>query len=205
MIENLQNMFSNIGGSFLAVILISMIPICEARIALPFGMATEVWGTAALSPLASFIASFLGSSLVSLIILVCLKPLFAKLKKTKSFCNFVTKLENKFKKQSIDLNDNCEKKNKILSTWLAVMIFVAIPAPMTGIWTGSAVACFTNLNIMQSFSAIVAGNFIACLLLLFVCTIFKDSILFLLLASCIMIIISLGIYFLSKRKKIAKC
>jgi hypothetical protein len=81
------------------------------------------------------------------------------------------------------------------------MLFVAVPAPMTGIWTGSAVACFTNLNIMQSFSAIVAGNFIACLLLLFVCTIFKDSILFLLLASCIMIAISLGIYFLSKRKK----
>ena len=85
MIEHLQNMFSNIGGSFLAVLLISMIPICEARIALPFGMAIEVWGTAALSPFKSFIASFLGSSLISLVILICLKPLFAKLKKTKSF------------------------------------------------------------------------------------------------------------------------
>ena len=201
MVESIQNIFSNIGGSFLAVMLIAMVPICEARIALPFGMATEVWGASALSPFVSFLASFLGSSLVALIILICLKPVFARLKKTKTFANMIAKLETKFKKQSVELDDQNVKKHKTFSIWLAVMLFVAIPAPMTGIWTGSAVACFTNLNLLQSFTAVMVGNFIACVLILFVCTIFKDSILFLLLASVIMVIISVGIYFLSKRKK----
>ena len=201
MIESLENIFSNIGGSFLAVMLISMIPICEARIGLPFGMASEIWGESALSPFVSFVASFLGSSIISLIILICLKPIFSKLKKTKTFEKLVTKLEGSFKKQSDELDDKEVKTHKTFSKWLGVMLFVAVPAPMTGIWTGSAVASFTNLNLVQSFSAIVVGNLIGCVLILLVCTIFEDSIMFLLLASVIVVAISIVIYFLSKRKK----
>ncbi len=201
MIESIQNFFSNIGGSFLAVLLISMIPVCEARIGLPFGMAKEIWGAEALSPLMSFVASFLGSSLIALVILICLKPIFARLKKTKTFENLISSLESKFKKQSIELDDKEAKKHKTFNRWLGIMLFVAIPAPMTGIWTGSGIACFTSLNLWQSFSAIAVGNLFACVLVLFVCTIFKDSIIFLLIASSIMLVISLGIYFLSKKRK----
>ena len=201
MIEYLQNLFSDIGGSFIAVFLISMIPICEARIGIPFGMATEIWKEQALSPFVSFVAGFLGSSFVSLIILICLKPIFNKLKKCSKVNKFITNIENKFKKQSEELDDKQVKKHKTFSLWLGVMLFVAVPAPMTGIWTGSAIASFTSLNILQSFSAVVVGNLIGCVLILFVCTIFKDSILFLLLASLIMVAISVAIYVLSKKKE----
>ena len=201
MIDYLQNLFSDIGGSFIAVFLISMIPVCEARIGIPFGMAKEIWKEQALSPFVSFVAGFLGSSLICLFILIGLKPIFYKLKKTKTFGNFVTKLESKFKKQSEELDDKQVKSHKTFSMWLAVMLFVAVPAPMTGIWTGSAIASFTSLNIWQGFSAVVVGNLIGCVLILLVCTLFKNSILFLLLASVIMVAISVVLYFLSKKKK----
>ena len=201
MIDYLQNLFSDIGGSFIAVFLISMIPVCEARIGIPFGMAKEIWKEQALSPFVSFVTGFLGSSFICLFILIGLKPIFNKLKKTKTFGNFVTKLESKFKKQSEELDDKQVKNYKTFSMWLAVMLFVAVPAPMTGIWTGSAIASFTSLNIWQGFSAVVVGNLIGCALILLVCTLFKNSILFLLLASVIMVAISVVLYFLSKKKK----
>lgn len=202
MIESLKSFFVEGGASFLAVMLISMIPICEARIAIPFGMSAEIWGTKALSPFMSFVAAFIGSSLISFFIILLLSPIFSKLKKTKHFKSFITKLENKFKKQSVDMQNPQNKRQSIFDIWFAVMLFVAIPAPMTGIWTGSAIASFTKLNLLQSFSAIVVGNFFACLLIYFVCTIFKDSIMFLLIASAIMIVIGVIVYLLSKNKKI---
>ena len=201
MIEVIQDFFSNIGGSFFAVFLISMLPICEAKIGIPFGMASEIWGEGALSPFISFLASFFCSSAISLLIIVCLKPVFARLRKTKTFCNLVAKLESKFKKQSEEIDDPDVQRHKVSSKWLAIMLFVAMPGPMTGIWAGSAIASFTELNLWQSFTAVSLGNLIGCLLVLFVCTIFKDSALFLLLAGTILAILGVAISLLSKHSR----
>jgi hypothetical protein len=64
MVENVQQVFANNfeGFSFIAVLLISMIPICEARVAIPFGIATEIWGQSALHPFVSFVAAVLRSA-----------------------------------------------------------------------------------------------------------------------------------------------
>lgn len=201
MIETIENFFVNMGGSFLAVMLLSMLPVAEARIGVPFGMSVEVWGERALSPFMSFVAGLLGSSIIAFFILLLLKPIFSRLKKTKAFRTLIEKLETKFKKQSKDLEDPEAKEQTSFGLWLAVMLFVALPAPMTGIWAGCGIASFTKLNILQSFSAIFVGNLIACLLILFVCTIFKDSVMFLLLASVVLTILGVAIYFLSKKKK----
>jgi uncharacterized membrane protein len=39
----------------------------------------------------------------------------------------------------------------------ALYIFVAIPLPMTGAWTGSLIAAFLNLPLKRSLPAIMAG------------------------------------------------
>ncbi len=191
MVESLQNIFAESfsGFSFFAVILISMLPICEGRIGVPFGMAKEIWGENALSPIMSFVAAFIGSTLISALILLCLKPLFKKLKNSQKFKNFVAKFEKKFTKEATQVVDDKKTiKNKRLNQWVSVMLFVALPAPLTGVWTGSGIAAYTNMNFWQSFSAIAVGNFIACLLIYLVCTIFKNSVLFILIASVVMII-----------------
>lgn len=192
MVEYLQNIFSNNmdGLSFLAVFLISMLPICEARIGIPFGMATEIWGASTLSPVASFFAGFLGSSLSSALVLICLKPLFKKLKKTTKFKNFASKFENKFSSSATNvINEKDVEKHKLINKWMSIMIFVALPAPLTGIWMGSGMAAYTDMNFWQGFSSVLVGNLIACLIIVFVCTILKDSVLFILLISLALILI----------------
>ena len=48
---------------------------------------------------------------------------------------------------------------------LGVFIFVAIPLPMTGVWTGTAIAVFLDLKFKDVILPIVVGNFIAGLLI----------------------------------------
>ena len=48
----------------------------------------------------------------------------------------------------------------------ALYIFVAIPLPMTGAWTGSLIAAFLDLPIKRSFPAIVAGVATAAVIML---------------------------------------
>jgi uncharacterized membrane protein len=52
--------------------------------------------------------------------------------------------------------------------YFALMFFVAIPLPGTGVWAGTAVAWMMNLDRWRSFAAIAAGTVIAGLLVLLV-------------------------------------
>ena len=54
---------------------------------------------------------------------------------------------------------------------LGVFIFVAIPLPMTGVWTGTAISVFLNLKFKHAVLPIVLGNFIAGLLISLLCVI----------------------------------
>jgi uncharacterized membrane protein len=56
-----------------------------------------------------------------------------------------------------------EKNKKHLDRWgeLALLLFVAIPAPMTGGWTGTFVATLLGLNKKKSFVVISIGIIIA--------------------------------------------
>jgi uncharacterized membrane protein len=61
-----------------------------------------------------------------------------------------------------------EKSNKVYRySLLGVFIFVAIPLPTTGVWTGSMIASFMKLRILPSFIAISIGNLVAGLIILF--------------------------------------
>jgi uncharacterized membrane protein len=51
--------------------------------------------------------------------------------------------------------------------YLALMLFVAVPLPVTGAWSGSLVAWILGLSRWKSFLAISAGVIIAGLLVLF--------------------------------------
>ena len=48
---------------------------------------------------------------------------------------------------------------------LGVFLFVAIPLPMTGVWTGTAIAVFLNLKFKDAVLPVVIGNLVAGLII----------------------------------------
>jgi len=46
-----------------------------------------------------------------------------------------------------------------------VFVFVAIPLPMTGVWTGTAISVFLDMNFKDALVAVAGGNAVAGLII----------------------------------------
>ena len=145
MTEFFSEFFSFISKEF-TVIFTAMLPIIEVRGAIPVGIALGM------SPLHATILAFLGSVIPVPFILWSIRPIFMYLKKTNIFKRFVTKLTNK----SLNKSGNIQKYG-----YIGLFIFVAIPLPGTGVWSGSLIASLLNMRIKYAFPAIVLGNLVA--------------------------------------------
>ncbi|MGI6189853.1 MAG: small multi-drug export protein [Clostridiales bacterium] len=136
----------------LIVIVTAALPLVELKGAIPAGIAMGlgVWE--------SFICSYLGSLLPVPVLLFFFKPIMNYLHKTRFFRGFARWVQRR----------TSEKSNKVYRySLLGVFIFVAIPLPTTGVWTGSMIASFMKLRILPSFIAISIGNLVAGLIILF--------------------------------------
>lgn len=118
-------------GKQLIVFIISMLPILELRGGL---IAASLLN---LGELESFIICFIGNILPIPFILWLITPLFDKLKKTKKLSKLVNKLENK----ALSKKDQIEKYQ-----YLGLMLFVGIPLPGTGAWTGCLIAALLGMD-----------------------------------------------------------
>ena len=171
MTEFISNIFSSIFGNnvILATILIAMVPIIELRGAIPFATNTGFWGTHALTSWTAFGYSLLGSSLIVPIIALIFVPLMKFLKKTKIFGKLASAIENRIKSKSEKIEGANEKSKRFSLTWwkkvLAIFLFVAIPLPLTGVWTGTLVAVFIGLDYLTTCITVITGNAVAALLI----------------------------------------
>lgn len=134
--------FSAASANYLYVFLISMLPIIELRGAIPVATALG------LDPWVSYIISIIGNILPVPFILLFITPFCNILKKTKLFRWFPEWLEKKVEK-------NEEKVTKYKN--LGLFLFVAIPLPGTGAWTGALVASFIGYKFRDAFLAISGG------------------------------------------------
>lgn len=181
MTEWIKELFVAIFGSHseLATIFISMIPIVELRGAIPFGAASDLWGTNALEVWESFLYSVLGSSFVCVVLTFLFWPIFNWLKKTKWFTRFAGWIERKLKRNSKNIENKAqEEKDAKKQLWfkiVGVFLFVAIPLPLTGVWTGTCLALFIGLNKRQTMTTVVLGNLIAGGIMLLLTYFFKDN------------------------------
>lgn len=128
------------------VLLISALPIIELRGAIPIGISLG------LSPIHAAILSFIGSMIPVPFILFTIRPIFSYLKTTRTFKKLVNRLINK----SINNRNRIERYG-----YLGLLMFVAIPIPGTGVWSGSLAAAFLNMRFKYAFPAIIIGNLIA--------------------------------------------
>lgn len=190
-----------LGSPYLAVILVSMVPLIELKGAIPVGM-TEAFG---LSLLETAAMAYLGSTVICVIIFFLLKPIFALLKKIKIFNLIVRKMEGLFihkaEKIVAKSNGNVEKEAKKIMM-IALFIFVAVPFPVTGVWTGTAVAVFLGLKFREAILPLVLGNLVAgsiITLLTFLFADYVDIIIYALFALAIVMLIY-TVYKIAKSK-----
>jgi uncharacterized membrane protein len=188
-----------------------MIPMIETRGAIPVAtsLGMNVW--------LAYIISCVSALIVCPLLVLFLKPILGALKKTKGFKKLANAVEITFREKAEKIEQDAEQdlgeeilttkddKKKIISKAIGLYLFVAIPLPMTGVWTGSAVAAFIDLKYRYSFSAIILGNFTAGLIITVLNIFLKEyAILILLVLAVFMLIsiVSLIIGFVVKYKKI---
>jgi len=181
MSEWIKDLFVTIFGSnsWLATIIISMIPIVELRGAIPYGSAVSFWGEHALPVWKSFLFSVLGSTLVCVILTFLFWPVFKWLKKTKMFKKLADAVENKLNRSSKNINDKVQAESNEKKIWwlkwLGVFAFVSIPLPLTGVWTGTCIALFVGLNKRDTMISVILGNLIAGIIMMIISYFFADN------------------------------
>jgi uncharacterized membrane protein len=128
------------------VFIISMVPILELRggIIAASLMGIEMWR-------AVFFCG-LGNIIPVPFILLFITPIFNWLKHTKLFRPLVEKLESK----AMSKSEQIEK----YEFW-GLVLFVGIPLPGTGAWTGSLVAALLGIKFRKAFPAILLGILLA--------------------------------------------
>ncbi|MFD3155713.1 COG2426 family protein [Haloimpatiens sp. FM7330] len=135
----------------LKVLFWSAVPIVEQRGAIPAGIIIYN-----LDPITVFIISLIGSLLPVPFILLLFNKIFSWMKRYKIFAGINRFIENKINKNSTKM----EKYKEI-----GLIAFIAIPLPTTGIWTGSAVAAFLNLDTKKSLLCAAIGGIISAIVI----------------------------------------
>ena len=130
----------------LVVFIISMVPILELRGGLVAAALLHIPMTTAI-----FIC-IIGNLIPIPFILLFIKQIFKLLKKTKLFRPLIEKLEEK----SMGKSDKIKKYE-----FLGLVLFVGIPLPGTGAWTGALIAALLEIDIKKAFSAICVGLILA--------------------------------------------
>ena len=134
-------------GKFLFTMLVSMVPIVELRVGLPIGVALGLPYPAA------FTASVIGNILPAPFIVVYIRRIFQWMRRhIPSLDGLVDSLERKAHLKG-------QKVNKY--KYLGLLLFVAIPLPGTGAWTGSLAAAFLDMPLRKALPSIILGVLLA--------------------------------------------
>lgn len=134
-------------GRFLTTFFISMLPIVELRAGLPYGIALGLDYPLALT------AALVGNMIPVPFIVVYIRRIFVWLRAHfAKMDSFITKLEKK-----------AHLKGETVRKYgpLGLLIFVAIPLPGTGAWTGALIAALLDMRLKSAVPSIFMGVCIA--------------------------------------------
>ncbi len=139
--------------TFLIPFIISLFPVLELRGGMIAAFILDV------PFIQAFIASFIGNMIPIPFILLFIRKIFKLMRKIGPFGKIVDKMEARAEK----------KKGTILKykEW-GLLLFVAIPLPGTGGWTGALIAALMDLRMKKCLPIIALGVFIAGLIMSFV-------------------------------------
>ena len=134
-------------GKMCVTFFLSMLPVGELRAGLPYGIAQGLEYPLAL------MAALLGNMVPVPFIIVYIKRVFAWMRRHMPRMNaLVTRMENRANLKG----ETVEKYGH----W-GLLLFVAIPLPGTGAWTGALIAALLNIRTAKAVPVILIGVCIA--------------------------------------------
>ena len=133
-------------GKVIGIFFISLLPVIELRGSIPIGYYQGLpWYT-------NMITSIIGNILPVPFILLFVVKVFEFMKKRNIMVNVIEKIE----KRAMSRSESISNKE-----FLGLMLFVAIPFPGTGAWTGALIAALLQFDRKKSFVYIFIGVLIA--------------------------------------------
>ena len=154
LVQAVIDFFGGSVGKEAIVFIISMIPILELRGGLL--VAGPLLGV----PMAKAIPlCIIGNIIPVPFILLLITPIFTWMKGTKLFKPMVEKLEAK----AMSKKDKIEK-----AQFWGLVLFVGIPLPGTGAWTGSLIAALLGIKFKKAFPAVILGILLATVIMVFI-------------------------------------
>ena len=135
----------------LVVLIVSMLPIFELRGGIPCGVLLNLvwWKT--------YLMAVLGNMIPVAPLLLFLNPVSSWLRR------HLTLADRFFEWLFARTRRKGEARMRRYGIFVGLMLFVAIPLPVTGAWTGCAAAFIFGVRFRLSFPAVLAGVFIASL------------------------------------------
>ncbi len=138
-------------GKELLVFIISLMPILELRGGL---IAAALLG---LDPIPSYIISIIGNIIPVPFILLLINKILKWMRNSKHFKSFANWLDSKVEKHKGQI----EKYG-----YLGIILFVGVPLPGTGAWTGSLIASVLEMDRKKTFIAVLAGIVMASIIMM---------------------------------------
>ena len=139
--------------NYLIIFLISMVPIVELRGAIPVAVGMGMQGTELFW---AYVICVLGNMVPVPFIFLFARKILIWGKDKKYIGKFFTFCYNKGEKGGKKLQ---EKTGRGL--FIALMLFVGMPLPGTGAWTGTLAASFLDMDFKKSIIAVMCGVLIA--------------------------------------------
>lgn len=140
-------------GKEILVFIISLLPILELRGGL---LAAALLG---LNPITSYIICIVGNILPVPFILLLINKILKWMRTNKFFKGFANWLDEKVEKHKGQI----EKYG-----YLGIILFVGLPLPGTGAWTGSLIAATLEMDKKKTFLAVLTGIFMASVIMMLI-------------------------------------
>ena len=139
---------------YLTVFGMAILPVVELRAAVPYGIALD------LNPFLVYLLSVVGNMLPVPFIILFVRRIFAWMKQKSEF---LRKIAQKLEDKAASKIDKVQKYEMF-----GLLVFVAIPAPGTGAWTGALIAAMFEMRLKQAVPSILAGVMIAGVIMLII-------------------------------------
>ncbi len=194
--------YSWTNNHYLTLFIISIVPIIELRGAI------VLMGGMNVNPIAGMFCCVAGSSVMIIPLILFIRPLIRKLKKSKSFAKFGRNLEENLSDRAPDISDKTDNviKRKLsvdAKKFWGLFIFVAIPLPMTGSWTGSAIGGILDFKVWKAALSVFLGNVTAAGILTLLVNVVPEGYMDFFLYGFIILAVALfvSLYFVRAEKK----
>ena len=171
---------------YIKLMLISMVPVIELRGAIPLGIAMD------LNPIYVYLSCLIGSSIVSIPVVLVFRQVIDYLRHRKYFNIVIRWVDAKIESRANKLK---------AASILGLIVFVGVPLPTTGSWSGAALASIFKMRIKDALFGVFIGNAIAGAIMLGVSLHLSEGSTEMIIASVLLVLVGMWIYIYKKKKR----